>query len=92
MQGCSIEVSECILFVVILQEAVIRSERARRLARLRGHYRNNIWKKRDSPPSDFDKPLPEWMVKRDENTYLALKAKEMREDKTEEANSYCSIM
>ncbi|XP_034840133.1 synaptic plasticity regulator PANTS [Maniola hyperantus] len=74
-------------------EAVIKSERIRRLDRLRGHYQNNVWTKREAPPPDWDKPLPEWMVKRDENTYLAYKAKEMREGKEEESEkSFCSIM
>ncbi|KPI91664.1 PREDICTED: UPF0545 protein C22orf39 homolog [Papilio xuthus] len=73
--------------------AVIESEKQRRLERLRAHYRNDTWKKRDAPPADWDKPLPEWMAKRDENTYLALKAKEMREGKTEEtSDSLCTIM
>ncbi|KAJ8725822.1 hypothetical protein PYW08_004005 [Mythimna loreyi] len=74
-------------------EALIASEKARRMERLRAHYRNDIWKKRDSPPADWDKPLPEWMQKRDENSYLAIKAKEMREGKVEdEKKSSCSIM
>ncbi|KPJ06258.1 UPF0545 protein C22orf39-like [Papilio machaon] len=73
--------------------AVIESEKKRRLERLRAHYRNDTWKKRDAPPTDWDKPLPEWMAKRDENTYLAQKAKEMREAKTEEiSDSFCTIM
>lgn len=63
------------------------------MERLRAHYRNDVWKKRDGPPPDWDKPLPEWMQKRDENTYLAIKAKEMREGKVEdEKKSSCSIM
>ncbi|XP_013194924.2 UPF0545 protein C22orf39 homolog [Amyelois transitella] len=73
-------------------EALINSERARRLERLKAHYRNNVWKKRDGPPPDWDKPLPEWLVKRDENTYLAIKAKEMREGKEETEKSFCAIM
>ncbi|OWR46436.1 UPF0545 protein C22orf39 homolog [Danaus plexippus] len=72
-------------------KAVIQSETARRLERLRPHYQNNVWKKRESPPADWDKPLPEWLQKRDENSYLALKAKEMKEGK-EEATSSCCIM
>nr|XP_021184985.2 UPF0545 protein C22orf39 homolog [Helicoverpa armigera] len=73
-------------------EALIASEKARRMERLRAHYRNDIWKKRDAPPADWDKPLPEWMQKRDENTYLAVKAKELREGKVEEDKKFCSIM
>ncbi|XP_028165298.1 synaptic plasticity regulator PANTS [Ostrinia nubilalis] len=74
-------------------EAVINSEKARRMERLRAHYRNDTWKKRDAPPEDWAKPLPEWMVKRDENTLLAIKAKEIREGKDEKVEkSFCSIM
>ncbi|XP_059057151.1 UPF0545 protein C22orf39 homolog [Achroia grisella] len=73
-------------------EALINSEKARRLERLKAHYRNNTWKKRESPPTDWNKPLPEWMVKRDENTYLAQKSKEIREGKIEEDSSFCSII
>ncbi|XP_047512155.1 UPF0545 protein C22orf39 homolog [Pieris napi] len=74
-------------------EAVIISEKNRRMDRLRAHYRNDIWKKRDLPPDDWSAPLPEWMVKRDENTYLAQKAKEIREGtETVEKESTCSIM
>ncbi|CAK1545195.1 unnamed protein product [Leptosia nina] len=74
-------------------EALIKSEQARRMERLRAHYRNDVWKKRDSPPEDWAAPLPEWMAKRDENTYLAQKAREIREGtETEEKDSSCSIM
>lgn len=65
------------------------------MERLRAHYRNDIWKKRASPPEDWNKPLPEWLIKRDENTYLAAKAQEIREGKTEEhssARSFCVLM
>ncbi|XP_045445898.1 UPF0545 protein C22orf39 homolog [Melitaea cinxia] len=73
-------------------EALINSEKERRMARLRAHYQNDIWKKRESPPDDWAKPLPEWMIKRDENTYLAQKAREIREGKDVEAKSFCVIM
>ncbi|XP_041976976.1 UPF0545 protein C22orf39 homolog [Aricia agestis] len=73
-------------------EAVIKSEKARRFARFRAHYQNDVWKKRDGPPSDWDKPLPEWMRKRDENTYLAQKAKEMKDGTIVEDESFCCIM
>lgn len=77
----------------VSQVAVIESEKQRRLERLRAHYRNDTWKKRDAPPTDWDKPLPEWMAKRDENTYLAQRAKEMKEGKMEEtSDSFCTIM
>lgn len=63
------------------------------MERLRAHYGNDTWKKRDAPPVDWDKPLPEWLVKREENSYLAFKAKEMKEGKLEETKKgFCSIM
>ncbi|CAH2073482.1 unnamed protein product, partial [Iphiclides podalirius] len=74
-------------------EALIKSEKNRRMERLRAHYRNDTWKKRESPPADWDKPLPEWMAKRDENTYLAYKSKEMKEGVSEkDKNGVCAIM
>ncbi|CAB3255288.1 unnamed protein product [Arctia plantaginis] len=73
-------------------DALITSERNRRMERFRAHYRNDIWKKRDSPPTDWDKPLPDWMQKRNENSFLAQKAKEIKEGKQEEASKSCSIM
>lgn len=73
-------------------EALITSEKSRRLERLKAHYSNDIWKKRESPPPDWDKPLPDWMVKRDENTYLAHRAREIKEGKLEEEKSSCNIM
>ncbi|XP_063531629.1 synaptic plasticity regulator PANTS [Cydia strobilella] len=74
--------------------ALIESEKARRLERLKAHYRNDIWKKREGPPADWDKPLPEWMQKRQENTYLDHKAKEYREGTLGETPGEwgCSIM
>ncbi|KAI8434732.1 hypothetical protein MSG28_003253 [Choristoneura fumiferana] len=74
--------------------AVIESEKARRMERLKAHYKNDIWKKRSSPPPDWDKPLPEWMQKRNENTYLDHKAKEYREGTLKENSSdwSCAIM
>lgn len=78
---------------VLFQLAVIKSEKARRMERLRAHYKNDIWKKRDAPPENWNKPLPEWLVKRDENTYLAHKAQEIREGKDIEPDkSFCAIM
>lgn len=62
------------------------------MERFRAHYRNDIWKKRDSPPTDWDKPLPDWMQKRNENSFLAQKAKELKEGKQEEPSKSCSIM
>ncbi|XP_026329803.1 UPF0545 protein C22orf39 homolog isoform X3 [Hyposmocoma kahamanoa] len=74
-------------------EALVKSERQRRYERLRAHYQNDTWKKRSEPPSDWNKPLPEWLVTRDENTYLAQKAKDLKEGKDDvDERSFCSIM
>lgn len=42
------------------------------------HYGNNVWKKRDAPPEDWAKPLPETLLKEYENSYLDVKSKEMK--------------
>lgn len=57
---------------------MVQSEKNRRRERLLPHYANNIWKKREKPPEDWHKPLPEYMQKEYENSYLNVKAKEMR--------------
>ncbi|TDG50177.1 hypothetical protein AWZ03_003393 [Drosophila navojoa] len=74
--------------------AIVKSEEQRRLTRLRAHYANDTWMKRKEPPEDWAKPLPEWLEKRNENTYLELKQKELMglAVPQEEARSYCSIM
>jgi hypothetical protein len=58
----------------------VESERARRLKRLQGHFKNTVWTKRNEPPSDWNKPLPERLVKEYENTYLFHRAKEMADN------------
>ncbi|KAK9707695.1 Protein of unknown function (DUF3128) [Popillia japonica] len=57
---------------------LINSEKERRLERLRAHYNNNVWEKRQSPPADWNKPLPDYLQKEYEYTYLNVKSKEMR--------------
>ncbi|XP_071532093.1 synaptic plasticity regulator PANTS isoform X2 [Panulirus ornatus] len=70
--------------------SVIESERVRRQERLKGHHANTIWEKRDSPPDDWNKPLPEYLQKHEEISYLSLKCKEQKEGKTSEA-PLCTI-
>uniref|UniRef100_T1H6Q7 Synaptic plasticity regulator PANTS n=1 Tax=Megaselia scalaris TaxID=36166 RepID=T1H6Q7_MEGSC len=50
-------------------EEIIRSEENRRQIRLKAHFANDTWSKRKSPPEDWAAPLPEWIVKKNENTY-----------------------
>ncbi|KAH8253528.1 hypothetical protein KR032_005910 [Drosophila birchii] len=74
--------------------AVIKSEEERRLTRLRAHFANDTWKKRKQPPADWASPLPDWMEKRNENTYLEMKQKELSglAAPQEEERSLCLIM
>ena len=39
---------------------------------MRPHVNNTVWEKRDSPPPDWDKPLPEYLLERQNNSYLAM--------------------
>ncbi|XP_039956318.1 UPF0545 protein C22orf39 homolog [Bactrocera tryoni] len=75
-------------------EAVVRSEAERRQKRMEAYFGNSTWKKRDNPPEDWSKPLPEWLAKKNENTFLELKQMELDGRKpVEEINkSYCAIM
>lgn len=78
--------------------AIIASEEKRRYDRIKSHYDNDIWKKRNQPPDDWNKPLPEWLQKKIENSYLTIKAKELNEqglagDSDQMKNrTICSIM
>ncbi|XP_064544010.1 synaptic plasticity regulator PANTS [Drosophila montana] len=74
--------------------AIIKSEEQRRITRLRAHYANDTWTKRKQPPEDWAKPLPEWLEKRNENTYLEIKQKELSGLAVEqdEQRSFCVIM
>lgn len=59
---------------------VIKSEMKRRDERMQAHLDNTTWTKRDKPPDDWNKPLPDWMAQRNEHTYLAIKAQELRDE------------
>ena len=43
---------------------VIKSEERRRLARLKDHYGNTVWTKREKPPEDWNAPLPKYLEER----------------------------
>ncbi|KAL1452098.1 hypothetical protein WDU94_006410, partial [Cyamophila willieti] len=75
-------------------EAVILNEEARIQKRMTGHYQNNVWEHRESPPEDWNKPLPDWMEKDNENTYLYHRAKEIKtgEEEKKPDSFFCSIM
>lgn len=61
-------------------KSIVQSELNRRAARFKAHYDNDVWTKRESPPADWAKPLPDFMVERNKNTYLEVKAQEMKDE------------
>jgi len=71
---------------------VIQSEEDRRLKRLEGHYKNDVWQKRMEPPADWNKPLPERLIKEYENTYLYHRAKEVTENKPEDLHRTMCVL
>ncbi|KAK7075112.1 hypothetical protein SK128_023284 [Halocaridina rubra] len=72
--------------------SVIDSEKVRCRERLSGHYKNTVWEKRESPPDDWSSPLPEENLHKDDISFLAMKAKELKEGKVqEEWTSICTI-
>lgn len=58
------------------------------------HYDNDVWTKRKAPPPDWDKTLPEWLQKRNENTLLEVKSRQAKgEDIALVGERYlCTIM
>lgn len=58
------------------------------------HYDNDVWSKRKEPPNDWDKALPEWLQKRNENTLLDVKSRQAKGDKVELIGEryLCTIM
>lgn len=66
---------------------VIQSEISRRAERLKAHFDNDIWTKRESPPNDWVKPLPAFMEERNKGTFLELKNKELKEEEEKLKNA-----
>lgn len=56
---------------------IIEREKSRIKTRLEGHYGNNVWEKRDIPPTkeEWNKVLPEYMIDRQRQSYFSLYAK-----------------
>ena len=68
-------------------QRIIEREKNRIKIRLEGHYGNNVWEKRDDPPSteEWNKPLPGYMIERQKQSYLSLYANNQskRDEETE---------
>ncbi|XP_043470871.1 uncharacterized protein LOC122504054 [Leptopilina heterotoma] len=76
-------------------DELVKSETTRRMNRLKAHYANNVWKRRDKPPEDWAKPLPEWLQKRNENSYLELKSQQIKSGNYSDFETripWCSIL
>ncbi|XP_072761850.1 synaptic plasticity regulator PANTS [Anoplolepis gracilipes] len=74
-------------------EQLIASEKQRRKERLRAHYENDVWEKRQRPPENWNAPLPEWMRKEFENSYLHIRNQEMKQNKEiSQLDSRCTIL
>ncbi|XP_023030129.1 synaptic plasticity regulator PANTS [Leptinotarsa decemlineata] len=74
---------------------LIESEKNRRKERLLPHYMNDVWEKRKAPPEDWNKPLPEYLQKEYEYTYLNVKSKEMKGEIPPSFDMnvpYCTVM
>ena len=41
---------------------IIEREQRRITERLRGHFENDVWQRRESPPDDWNKPLPDYLA------------------------------
>lgn len=73
-------------------KAVIDSEEIRRAKRLKAHYANTVWNKRKEPPGDWAKPLPDWLVEKNKNTLLEIKANEIKDGNFKVERTLCTIM
>lgn len=74
------------------QAELIASEKQRRLERLRPHYRNNVWKRREEPPENWNAPLPEWMQKEYKDTYLQIRSREIKQNTDDSPLDKCTIL
>uniref|UniRef100_A0A1B6I5V6 Synaptic plasticity regulator PANTS n=1 Tax=Homalodisca liturata TaxID=320908 RepID=A0A1B6I5V6_9HEMI len=73
-------------------EEIIANEEARRVKRLNAHYNNPVWENRPEPPPDWNAPLPPFLEEKLKNTYLDIKARELREGKVLAADRMCTIL
>ncbi|KAK0161545.1 hypothetical protein PV327_010004 [Microctonus hyperodae] len=70
---------------------LLTSEKKRRLERLASHVQNDVWINRTEPPSDWNSPLPKWMVERNKGLYLDVpEKKEEYETNNHGLNNYLS--
>merc|ERR1712059_46549 len=70
---------------------VVSREKERLHERLEPHYKNTVWEKRSSPPDDWNKPLPDYLKERQDESYLAMYVK-YQEKKDQAAESELKMM
>lgn len=76
-----------------MQADLIESEKTRRLRRLRAHYENDVWQRRDKPPENWNAPLPKWLDEKNKNSYLKCITEKLKETTGKEVQkSSCTIM
>ncbi|XP_053972110.1 uncharacterized protein LOC128872942 [Hylaeus volcanicus] len=74
-------------------EELIKSEKNRRLERLKGHYLNNVWTRRDKPPENWNAPLPQWMQDKFEHSFLKYMSDELKNSTGNSSlKSSCTIL
>ncbi|CAH0390156.1 unnamed protein product [Bemisia tabaci] len=74
---------------------LILFELQRREARIKAHYANDVWEHRLEPPPHWNAPLPEWMEKRNKDSYLEYKRKQLQENPNQlqkDRTKWCKIM
>jgi hypothetical protein len=75
---------------------VIDNENIRRKERMKAHFGNDTWTRRKNPPEDWNKPLPEYITKNYENSFLEMKTKESKSDPDKAVDlkepTYCTLM
>lgn len=69
---------------------MIQSEKNKRIMRWKSYYANDVWENRDSPPENWNTPLPDYIAQRQSVSTLK---DTLDEISLEENNkSLCSIM
>ena len=66
---------------------IIGREKSRIGERLKGHFANNVWERRKTPPDDWNKPLPEHLLEASEESYLRIHQEELDSGEPEDYNS-----
>lgn len=69
--------------------AVVESEEKRKEERLKASLENNVWEMRTKPPENWNAPVPEWLAKKFEHSYISQVAK--RDAESSGKSSSCCI-